>query len=427
MRRHAAAIALVLLLCCCCHGASNTGTTVTQASRGVTATTTTASPAASSATHGVFGEQGSFSFGGEPVARFTSSSVAWRVANQRVYRSTDAGESWQPVLTTNSDITKTNGESWFFDDSRAAVVGGDFQHGFLLYATEDGGRSWRDAFLPHTTPTVTSIDRVFFASPAVGWVLANENGPSLTLQAQILYKTSDSGKHWSTVATSSAADPLPGRLPPATAIDQMAFADQTTGWIIGNDIVGCLPTGLAVFVTIDGGITWKRQDLPPVSGFDLARAQAMSAPVQLASSGELLLPVEIPQPLPPGSPPRSSDDRVVMYKSVDGGQTWASPLVLPQTPPTDAALAGGIVDASHWWLAVYREVWVTSDAGRTWVHLAPKLPEGSRFGGACFADPRHALAVLVSGPATAALERFSYVRTVDGGATWEPAPEVPGA
>jgi photosystem II stability/assembly factor-like uncharacterized protein len=70
-------------------------------------------------------------------------------------------------------------------------------------------------------------------------------------------------------------------------------------------------------------------------------------------------------------------------------------------------------------LAGWKELWVTSDGGKKWQHFQPQLI--GRFDGMTFADPKHAYARLAIGEPTAARQRWTYLESVDGGATWHSA------
>jgi photosystem II stability/assembly factor-like uncharacterized protein len=78
-----------------------------------------------------------------------------------------------------------------------------------------------------------------------------------------------------------------------------------------------------------------------------------------------------------------------------------------------------LFDASHWWAAIGRTVWATSDGGKQWSSWDAELPTDFRFSRLSFATPREGWAIALSdsrGPTTMLL------RTTDGGAHWAVVP-----
>jgi photosystem II stability/assembly factor-like uncharacterized protein len=365
-----------------------------------------------------YGQQGALTYPDDEPIRFTSAQVGWRIAigptggaSGDLYRTSDAGRTWKLAMAR---VVAYRGWRWFFDDRRAVVVGGDTQSGYRLNRTVDGGNSWQQAPLPSGAQPWMGTTLGSFASPMDGWILVGA-GPNVTsLQALTLYQTTDGGSHWITVTRSDRQSPA-GGLPVTTIINRMAFTSRSTGWITARG-----SAGPAVHLTTDGGRTWSSQRLALAPGYSPTASEA-HAPVFPGGGREGFLPVYVDLPVPPGSPARSYYVRVLIYRTQDGGRTWSSPVVLPSTAASDTVISGGFLDADHWWLAGWKELWVTSDGGKKWAHFQPQLIETGRFGGMSFADAKHAYAVLVTGPATAALERFSYLESVDGGATWHSA------
>ncbi len=237
-------------------------------------------------------------------------------------------------------------------------------------------------------------------------------GDNASGDALRLIHTGDGGRHWVT-ATASAPprDGETGRM----YVGDMVFASARRGWITGS-VGGSVP---AVYATTDGGGSWTVQRLSPPAGYDLAGA-GLTGPLFPGGTADGFLVFRVSLPVPANSPPRSVNFRTFLYPTHDGGRTWLSPVALPATAPSDTVSCVGFLDASHWWLSGWRELWTTGDGGRTWQHFAPTFSGDGRFGCVTFADPVHGYAELVSGPATAALERIGYLESRDGGKTWSP-------
>jgi photosystem II stability/assembly factor-like uncharacterized protein len=360
------------------------------------------------------GQPGALTYPGQPM-RFVTAQVGWRVVPQHLYRTPDGGRSWQTVLTIQTGALAASA-SWFFDDRRAVAVSAG-SSGYRLYRTIDAGATWQEAALPSATFPVTVSSQASFISPTDGWILSGDGPDPSSLANVRLYRTTDGGLHWSE-ANHSTKQTTSGSIPLTGVLDHLTFRDASSGWITARE-----SSGPAVYATTDGGRTWHGQKLPPAPGYDLKGAYPL-APLFPSGSLEGLLPVQVWLPLPPGSPGRSTYSRMILYRSQDGGRTWSSPVVLPATSPTDSGVSGGFL-GSYWWLAAWREIWVSQDAGRTWSHLQPHLAQDERITNVGFADSMHAYGQLIAGPATAALEHVSDIESTDGGLTWHPV-QLPG-
>lgn len=101
-----------------------------------------------------------------------------------------------------------------------------------------------------------------------------------------------------------------------------------------------------------------------------------------------------------------------IFRSADGGATWASD---PAWPQDVLALALGPDDLAH--AADSRgQVWKSTDAGRTWTRTGPGLPSSDRVA-ALAVDPR-VPRILYAGLAGT---RRTLFKSTDGGATWRPS------
>lgn len=375
------------------------------------------------ATGAEFLPRGPAIFGGFPFMHFTSPRVAWRIAGPTVYRSSDAGLTWRAVLDTNSYKSRWDGYSWFFDDRRAVVLGGTVADGFYIFRTTDAGASWQESSTPPGALVGIAMELFSFSSPDNGWFLTESGAYPTAPKTLSLYGTTDGGLHWR-VLTQSDTHPSSGHLPLDMSLNHLLFATASKGWVTGQITSGPRARETVVYLTTDGGRTWQRQHLPPAQGEDVSKATA-EGPV-IDAAGTVVLPVVVNLP-PPGKAPIGDGDqaaRVALYGSPDGGTTWACPALWPR--PSDVTRTGGLLDASHWWLTGTRDLWTTSDAGRTWVHLQPVLPAVAALVAVDFASPGYGFAdAVTSAPGTEPLQ-YSYLQTTDGGLTWVPAPSIPG-
>jgi photosystem II stability/assembly factor-like uncharacterized protein len=144
-----------------------------------------------------------------------------------VYKTTDGGVTWN--LTNGGRVVHQHGlASMEFVNENLGFVSGGFNQK-RLFKTTDGGEVWR-VVLQQT------MGQIQFLNADVGY--ARRIGYS----TDIVYKTIDGGENWVEIFSSELD------------IGAFYFIDPELGYIVGDD-------GLA-YKTIDGGDTWIELDLP---------------------------------------------------------------------------------------------------------------------------------------------------------------------
>ncbi len=150
--------------------------------------------------------------------------------DEQIYRTTDGGQTWTPLLTGSTP--------WRCENGLGQVVFVDANHGWavgrnLLLRTTDGGLSW--AAVDTTTARSTFID---FVDAQRGWRILVPISPD---EAHV-QRTGDGGATWQTVLATSTYF-----VPGYNVVD---FLNASEGWVAGGQ-------GL-VWYTRDGGATWSR-------------------------------------------------------------------------------------------------------------------------------------------------------------------------
>ncbi|HEY3182819.1 MAG TPA: YCF48-related protein [Gaiellaceae bacterium] len=190
-------------------------------------------------------------------------ALAHRSSGELLYRSRDDGRSWVRVGTPA-------GARFFnvaFASPEHGVLGDDRRR---LYATGDGGRSWR------VVSRAIGQSVLAFGQPHVGYALFD----------QTLYRTRDGGAHWRVLAT--PLRPL--------SIETLGASHA---WIVAappcsHPRPNCAG---AIFRTRDGGRSWQRISLnmiPAASELDFVSARVGYA----------------------------KDPWTGLYRTRDGGRTW---------------------------------------------------------------------------------------------------------
>ena len=131
-----------------------------------------------------------------------------------------------PAFTAIHMLDTTNG--WAITDTGAI-------------RTNDGGATWHDVTPSGVTKLGFGIP-FYFLDSNHGWVVAaDSSNPS----SGTLYRTQDGGSTWQ----SSAVSFLMGT---------MDFINASNGWMMADLGVGAGSDAVAVFLTTDGGQTWKQ-------------------------------------------------------------------------------------------------------------------------------------------------------------------------
>jgi photosystem II stability/assembly factor-like uncharacterized protein len=170
--------------------------------------------------------------------------AAWALTHTALYRTADAGASWQrlpgPWAVGDDDLldvaVRPGGEAW--------VTGAALAGRAALFATHDGGATWTRRALPAAPPGPAAADRLEIRAPAIS-AAGRAVLPVYDRDADQtwLYASADAGGTW--------RDPLP--LPAGGGARWPAFVDGGAGW------TWSLTTAWS---TEDGGRSWRAAAAP---------------------------------------------------------------------------------------------------------------------------------------------------------------------
>lgn len=240
-----------------------------------------------------------------------------------MYATRDGGKTWR-LQSANVFAQSVS----FSDSLRGAASGGSG----VVYRTLDGGETWTQLRLP--TPNAVFNVR-FLSAPfdvSFGAAAARDG----------VFLTRDGGATWRKTN-------LPTGDAPSPAIRDVFFVDSLRGWACGANN--------ALFATRDGGETWTAQQAPAL------RSNAEFSALQFFSPQLGYM----------------SDDNFRLYKTLNGGETWTPAIQFP---------ANGFLQDFHFatendgWAITTRTfsasdisgdhviVWRTRDGGATWTQAA---------------------------------------------------------
>jgi photosystem II stability/assembly factor-like uncharacterized protein len=378
--------------------------------------------------------------GMDAVEISTADPDIWYAAAENViYRSEDAGQTWQEYSMGTSDraagvpidlqadprdpmrifvngygggnfVSADGGATWTdasvgytgsFNPALAVAPGA----GWELFAasntgafrTTDGGQTWFGAGIVGTARSLTSI--TFLASEQPGdppTILAGDNGASV-------WRSTDGGSSWDQAQLAGGEVPLTAvRLSPGSTDGQTVYAGTAFYRALESDILTAHNSSLGFFRSYDAGRTWENIAEDTFAGFGI---------LNLAVSPE--------------------DPEVVyaatgngLYLSRDGGETWRhldglESVVLPAVNPPSAE-SGLIVEDvlldpsdSRTVLAAIMQagVYRSEDGGETWVQASAGMdPNEPAFD--LVADPNRPGVFYVS------TWQSGVFVTTDGGTSW---------
>ncbi len=282
----------------------------------------------------------------------------------RLMRTLDGGRVWQPfdlaLFAPGDDAAQASKVFLQFIDAQTGWLvvrqasSSNFSRG-TLFATRDGGQTWRRLDIPIGEP-------VAFVTPEVGWTAGGAAGSEL-------YNTLDGGQTWQTVT--------PGVPSAAQGLYELpVFTDAQSGVL-----PVLVPAGdrsrLELLATTDGGLTWQPSaqvalDQPASPGVELPLAVFDAAHWSLLEPSGQGLVRRSGQAQTNQAPRIPSAGTLGALKMVSPDSGWALQTFDECTPQTVGSSSSGQCD---------REVRLlqTGDGGQSWITLP--LPAGLAVSG----------------------------------------------
>ncbi|HOZ06821.1 MAG TPA: YCF48-related protein [candidate division Zixibacteria bacterium] len=300
---------------------------------------------------------------------YASSSPAadnfWASGDAAVFRSADAGETWEQRVTGTSLLPTLTDIVFVSPDSGFAVG-----YTGTILRTTDAGQTWVTVRQGSAFAPAEWFSAAAFTDNLHVWAVGRTGLPPYYL---LVVRTSDGGESWERFEFPDNP-PDPDNPAPDTAWGKnVVFLDDLTGYICAGD---------SILYTTTGGASWVKQAspdtvTPPRTIHDLSFADATHA-WAVGKNGLIL---------------QTTD-----------GLTWEIPTDTVKTTlwAVDCFDANGVVAVGNG-----GEIWRTTDGGTTWSKVSS--PTKSTLIDVSFVDAQSGKAVGQNG---------TVLSTGDGGRTW---------
>jgi photosystem II stability/assembly factor-like uncharacterized protein len=187
----------------------------------------------------------------DPQTAITVSAGLAEEGQARIYRTTDAGKTWNMVWQTDQKGVFLDGVA-FWDQSNGIIFGDPIDNHLYLLRTSDGGKTWQrlsPAVLPANLPNEAS----FAASNSTMVVQGSKNvwiGTGGADHARV-FRSTDRGQTWQVIDTDMAANASSG-------IFGLRFWNAKQGIAVGGNYKADKEAFENVMMTQDGGKTWQK-------------------------------------------------------------------------------------------------------------------------------------------------------------------------
>lgn len=357
--------------------------------------------------------------------------VACGRATTSVYATDDGGRTWKRVLRfadTPAVGLDTLPTMWLHAraDRRALVLSPAARPRAVLRRTQDGGVRWTTIPLPAQSRYSTVED-----AAVVGWnnlwLLANLGG-AMGQDAVRIYRSMDAGTHWTNSACVAFPPARPGygcRQRSGIGLGgyktAIAFANQADGVLTENNNSG-IPT---LSVTHDGGIQWHTvvPGLPhgvpaPDAKTGVFPYVTFQQPHFFGPAGILPASVQVCRRAHVSTDYACANQAAVLL-SYNSGETWPLSRRLPFTPDPHVPSAWDTLAPATWRVAVGTTLWSTDDAGARWAATRDAIPPGYAVVRMRFVTHAvgWAIAARIYQPDNVA-QKTQLPRTDDGGKQW---------
>ncbi len=219
----------------------------------------------------------------------------WLVDGYGMFFSSDWGNTWRYTRPPSPGDPIANYSSVSFINSKDGWLIAGIAKGLGVDHTVNGGLSWTSGLLPKVALLGRVSDSLSFANPNDGFVTIEPYSPVGTNTSAILAST-NGGSSWSVVKSQ-------------VPVGRIKFVSSNIGW-------GLNPQGTELYLTKDGGASWK-EVLLPAGNESQTVFKSLTLPIFFGQTGVLL------------AQPKSGN--ALVETTNNSGKTWT-----PYTTPFQA-------------------------------------------------------------------------------------------
>jgi photosystem II stability/assembly factor-like uncharacterized protein len=266
----------------------------------------------------------------------------------KLFKTTDNGSSWIVLSKGSTDVLN----SVFFVDESVGYAAGGIYSGMkgTILKTTDGGENWTDL----NCGISEYLYSVYFTDSNTGFVVGAKG---------LIVRTTDGGSSWTTVHSS-----IPDEF------HSVCFPDNNTGYVVG---------GSKILKSANGGSEWL--DISPDGDYFLTSAYFIDPNTGFVSGYDY------------------STFSNLIFKTIDGGQTWPAYTFASQSGLKSIHFA----DYNYGFTMENGRAYKTTDGGESWVQT---LDAGNRELNAVFMSSPDIVYI--------AADYGDILKTDDGGNTW---------
>jgi len=304
-------------------------------------------------------------------------------------KTSDAGATWHRITVPARSLTTLR----FIDEQVGWVAGlscGAADCRGVVLRTEDGGQTWQETISVPSTPGSYPIPQVQAVDGQIAWVLPPTPYCATYPCVTDLRHTIDGGRTWTTSLSGNLA--------------AIRFASASTGWVAAYD-----QRTFSVRATSDGGTTWGPGFPIPGDGPTGLDAATTQTAWLLTRYG--------------GYCTASSCEKYELFRTVDGGRSWAS----LGNPKAFACSGGHLVGPLF---ASVGRGWLGIALGAGGANVGPggllRTQDGGHTWG-CASSPANVTSISAADPLrvwVTSEERVppatALYATEDGGGSWHP-------
>ncbi len=297
--------------------------------------------------------------------RMLDRSKGWALTDQNILFTSNGGQDWKDVTPSGSAYGKY-ARADFLDDKYAwvAVTPQQVGNNVTVLRTSDGGQHWQSSTISANDASVGDVPH--FLTTQEGFLeLVTNGGPGAGSEPVGIFHTTDAGQNWTEVADTEHS----GGLPHGGIKTGISFKDTQNGWATGED-ASLTPW---LYVTHDGGHTWKQQLLENLPGSIGTASTSVhyttTPPVFFGNNG--FLPIQVQGQLDTNA----VINGFLILKSTDGGTTWSTDWKTNPKTLTNFASNDLYIQSTQnaWATDEHGNVYGTSDAGENWSQLASNV------------------------------------------------------